>query len=81
MNQLVAAGCEEDGRAVYEHRFLDAGFDSLTTVELRNRLTNVTGQRLSTTLIYDDETPAAVARQLLSGVDTLSGYRAGIPAG
>ncbi|MGH3510972.1 MAG: beta-ketoacyl synthase N-terminal-like domain-containing protein [Pseudonocardiaceae bacterium] len=49
--------------------FKDAGFDSLTAVDLRNRLTRATGQQLSTTLIYDNETPAAVARHLLSGID------------
>jgi surfactin synthase thioesterase subunit len=51
--------------------FKDAGFDSLTAVELRNRLSNVTGQRLSATLIYDNETPTAVAHHLLSviGID------------
>jgi len=49
--------------------FKDAGFDSLTAVELRNRLTTATGQQLSATLIYDNDTPIAVARHLLSGID------------
>jgi acyl transferase domain-containing protein/surfactin synthase thioesterase subunit len=49
--------------------FKDAGFDSLTAVDLRNRLTKATGQQLSATLIYDNETPAAVARHLLSAMD------------
>lgn len=49
--------------------FKDAGFDSLTAVDLRNRLTTATGQQLSATLIYDNDTPIAVARYLLSGID------------
>jgi acyl transferase domain-containing protein/surfactin synthase thioesterase subunit len=50
--------------------FKDAGFDSLTAVELRNRLIKVTGQRLPATLIYDNETPVAVARHLLAAMDS-----------
>ncbi|WP_322861109.1 beta-ketoacyl synthase N-terminal-like domain-containing protein [Mycobacterium europaeum] len=74
---VAAVSGHPDGSAIDRDRaFADLGFDSMTGVELRNRLTTATGLALSRTLIFDYPTPAALAdhlrQQLFRGEDDRS---------
>nr|BAH02269.1 polyketide synthase [Streptomyces platensis] len=46
--------------------FMEAGFDSLSAVEFRNRLTSTTGLRMPATVTFDYPSPAALAEHLLT---------------
>ncbi|WP_434444136.1 SDR family NAD(P)-dependent oxidoreductase [Lentzea sp. E54] len=44
--------------------FFEVGFDSLTVLELRNRIEKATGQSVAPTAIFDHSTPGALAKYL-----------------
>ncbi|WP_084960283.1 type I polyketide synthase [Thermoactinospora rubra] len=62
-------GYGEDETIEADRDFLESGFDSLTAVELRNRLNAATGLRLPPTVVFEDKTPVGLAAHLAAELD------------
>lgn len=67
----AAAVLGRDGAAGLDagQAFADSGFNSLSAVELRNRLTAVTAVTLRATAIFDHPTPTELAQYLITQID------------
>jgi acyl transferase domain-containing protein len=69
-----------DADAIDPYRpFLELGFDSLTALNLRNRITAATGLRLPASVIFDLENPAALVAHLVTQLGGVEQSRSEAP--
>ncbi|OBK16199.1 type I polyketide synthase [Mycobacterium asiaticum] len=74
-NAAMVLGRSDSADIGADRAFRDLGFDSLTAVELRNRLKAATGLTLSPTLIFDYPTPIALGEHLDTRLAATGGHQ------
>ncbi|MFI9155804.1 type I polyketide synthase [Streptomyces sp. NPDC053367] len=80
----VLLGHADATRIAADSTFKELGFDSVTAVQLRDRLNSATGLQMPASLAYDHPTPAALVRHLreqFTGPDEAPAGTQAAPAG